>query len=100
MLQLIQVMGTPVAFTDTFNTTGFNYVSNALSSGDDVFFYFQGTPSTSNSGHYGVNQGATLVLNYTMPSEPQLVDGTVFEYTDTGKHYVWNSSTSTWTEVV
>ena len=30
---------------------------------------------------------------------PNLQDGTLFEETDTNKHYIWNSSTSTWTEV-
>ena len=32
-------------------------------------------------------------------ANPNLQDGTLFEETDTNKHYIWNSSTSTWTEV-
>ena len=95
--------GTPVPFTDTFNSTGVAYVVNAIANGDDVFFGFQSTDVSGNTGYYGFNLTGTsqakLIIEYTMPSEPQLVDGTIFEYTDTGKHYIWNSSTSTWAEI-
>ena len=96
--------GDPVEFTDTFNSTGFTYVSDAIDNGDDVFFYFQGTPSTSNAGHYGVNKGAVLILNYSIPAGTLdgslLESGTIYEETDTGKHFIrakygWGEISST-----
>ncbi len=32
-------------------------------------------------------------------TQPTIVNGFILEETDTGKHYIWNATTSTWTEI-
>ena len=47
------------------------------------------------------SHGTKLTIKYTGMSSSltNLETGSIFEETDTGKHYIWNSSTSTLTEV-
>jgi hypothetical protein len=89
--------GTAVPFTDTFNSTGVTYVANAIANGNDVFFGFQSTDVSGNTGYYGFGLTGTsqakLTIEYTSGSvagdtKPTNVQvGSRFESTDTRKIY-------------
>jgi hypothetical protein len=98
--------GTAVPFTDTFNSTGVAYVANAIADGDDVFFGFQSTDVTGNTGYYGFTLTGTsqakLTIEYTTgtagdtkPTNVQV--GSRFEATDTRKMHNWSGSA--WQEI-
>ena len=48
---------------------------------------------------FGTGYGLAMKIYGVGGIDTNLQNGTIFEETDTGKHFIWNSSTSTWTEV-
>lgn len=71
-------------------------------SNDDTTGVWGKIVSTGNNSYNTSQSNLTaLVDGFTPTSEayPNLLTNTIFETSDTGKHYIWNGST-TWTEVV
>ena len=52
----------------------------------------------------GLEEGSEVVVwgsdGASDTTHPTVVNGFILEETDTGKHYIWNATTSTWTEIV
>jgi hypothetical protein len=51
----------------------------------------------------GIEEGSEVVVwgsdGASDTTHPTIVNGFILEETDTGKHYIWNATTSTWTEI-
>ena len=51
----------------------------------------------------GLQEGSEVVVwgsdGASDTTHPTIVNGFILEETDTGKHYIWNATTSTWTEI-
>ncbi len=69
---------------------------------DDVLKHTSDSPisSTMYGRAYNYTSGQTQ-MDYTPATvtNPNLQDGSIFEETDTNKHYIYTASTNTWTEV-
>jgi len=65
------------------------------------------TIKCNNSGSGSYNEGSELIVwgsdgsadIITTGAITNIVGGFIFEETETGKHYIWNATTSTWTEI-
>jgi len=84
-----QTLVESVSATGLANITGLRYIK-LTNRGD--------TGRTGSASGYLDNlkfyNGVTSVL-----SPPNIQDGTIFEETDTNKAYIWNASTTTWTQL-
>ncbi len=86
--------GTAVPFTDTFNSTGVTYVANAIANGDDVFFGFQSTDVSGNTGYYGFNLTGTSQSKLEVDYQTQVDTGTLWNLNTSGN----SSGTSSMTD--
>ena len=61
------------------------------------------TIKANNGGSGSYSEGSELIVwgsdGASDTTHPTVVNGFILEETDTGKHYIWNATTSTWTEV-
>jgi hypothetical protein len=60
------------------------------------------TIKANNSGTGSYNEGSELIVwasDGTDVAETTIVDGSIHEESDTGKHYIWSATNKTWTEV-
>ena len=62
------------------------------------YIHVEGVAQNSNYDSYGGGYIDDMKY-FTVTSTPDIQDNSIFEETDTGKHYVWNATTSTWTEI-
>jgi len=80
-------------------THSYTFAGSFLSNIDDLRYiviqqYKQGSATGSNSASF-----SDLKLTYSTPITCNLQANTIFEESDTGKHYIWNATTNVWTEV-
>jgi hypothetical protein len=58
---------------------------------------------TNNDSNGSFAEGSEMILwgsdGAADTTQPTIVNGFILEETDTGKHYIWNATTSTWTEI-
>ena len=61
------------------------------------------TIKANNGGSGSYAEGSELIVwgsdGASDTTQPTIVNGFILEETDTGKHYIWNATTSTWTEI-